>query len=578
VSHGPAKSRDSAAFSSNQQQTSDPETSDPEAAIDDPATLVQVAFALHRRAKAAGALMKLGVALTTAQKEVDAAEAELAKADRTLQHAQDVVTAGGPSEAQFTRAKHESEVLLRYGEDVAPGVPGPPGIASPAKRAITSQQRAINPYCAGASTACLPAVQAGEDAMEVRNDPVPSCAPLTTAQEQAAAGNTLARKASSAIYKWKSAPNSLRQRVSSISITGSSSSGGGSCDGGGSARWLSTSDLKRSTEAQLDEKASILGYKLLYGLRINADVILDELRIEASRVRHLQAEKLEVLVSAESALNARRDIDARLLLLLDRFYSRLPGWEDNHVSRMLVDELVDMSESGIEIEHDMREQQVLVLHMQHALLDHSKCTEYLSACLLMLQSASKNLDDAKIANVIDVVGHGSNAYTAASVTQRKLASARFAANEAAAKAKLVSLCCPDMTLAPQIFDTTNRLESSIQADISFYSAGFDVITRRMIIEAQALSRSASLDVQCGLRWVAARIQMIKRDVEQANAEIEILLSDVVEERIALLHQHHVENKGYDLGALELLVVEQRYAAANAAVSAAVTAGDASEMP
>jgi hypothetical protein len=527
------------------------QTADVESGINDPVELVQVAFAVFRRANAAGGLTKLRAAFAAAQCDVDAAETESAGTERTLRLAKDLISAGGPTDAQIKRAKDENDAVLTHFKETGLGLPVILGVSATRE---TTSQTAYTQQVSGTSALWSPSGIASSCARQGRCSSVPGRTPLAPTQH-GAPGNALIQKASSGMYTRKLVDGNLLKRLSSMSITGSSYHRSDTRDSEVSSRWPSSSRLEGLTQVQLGKETSLLGYRVLHGLIINANETLAELSFEAGRVRRVLAEKLMTRIVAESALETRRVLNARLLTVLDRFYGRLPGWEDDPVSQALIGDLGSMSDSGVEVERDMWEQQSRLLNTQLVLLDHNKCSEYLSVCLLLLKNVDETLVRAEAANVIDILRHGPDAYTAASVVQSKLMSARSSVNEAVLKAKIASLCCPNMARAPHILDTTKRLQTIIQTDINFHMMGSDVITGRLIVDALALTSSASYNVQCGLQWVTGRVASIKCDQERADTEIEMLESDVLEERIVLLRQHHAENKHYDLDELERQGVE-----------------------
>jgi hypothetical protein len=289
-------------------------------------------------------------------------------------------------------------------------------------------------------------------------------------------------------------------------------------------------------------KAPQLNEHLLHALTVSPEATLADLQLQADRSRQHLSAALEALLKAQTALDARREIDEERLVILDRFYAKLPCWESDPVSRKLIVEVADMSEAAIVAERDLWFRCEKLELMLTALSDHRKGLEFISDAHALLKNVVRELEMARLANAVDVLRHGSSAAAAAAEAHNRLKAAKIGANQAFNKAKLAALCCADMPRVELITVKSSELLANV--DVGFNSLAVEIVARKTIVDALASARATLADCDVAVAWVVARISHIETDVTVCEAEVEVLEQDVIEERMGLLRQHHDEVRNY----------------------------------
>jgi hypothetical protein len=240
-------------------------------------------------------------------------------------------------------------------------------------------------------------------------------------------------------------------------------------------------------------------------------------------------------------LDARRALDARLLRILDRFYARLPGWEDDPVALAMAGHILDMSESAVAAERDLWDACALRDRIAAARTDYRTGAAHIDSAAALLRTVISELLAARTANVIDIFRHGhAGAVSAAADAHERLRSAKVAAAQAAAKAKLAGVCAAGLAgaggaraaaLAARLLPNTAVHASALG------SAGLDVLTRRTIVRALADAKAALVAAEGAAVWVAARDEGIAKDLVACRQQVAFLERDVLLERMALLRMH-----------------------------------------
>jgi hypothetical protein len=291
----------------------------------------------------------------------------------------------------------------------------------------------------------------------------------------------------------------------------------------------------RTPPAQLNEY-------ILHALANNPDETLADLQGNADRSRQQLSTALEVLLKAQTALDARREIDDERLTILDRFYAKLPGWENDPVSQKLLVEVADMSEAAIVAERDLWFKCEKLEIMYTALSDHRKGLEFISDAHARLKNVVRELEVARVANSVDALRHGSAAAAAAAEAHNRLKAAKIGANQAFAKAKLASLCCKEIPRIDLI--SVKSSELLVNVDVGFNSPAVELVARKTISEALVSARATLSDCDQAVAWVIDRTARIESDISDCEADVELLEQDVIEERMGLLRQHHDEIQNY----------------------------------
>ncbi|CAN8064875.1 unnamed protein product, partial [Agarophyton chilense] len=273
-----------------------------------------------------------------------------------------------------------------------------------------------------------------------------------------------------------------------------------------------------------------------------------QMELHAIEQEHLlDRTKLE---EVESQLCERRRIHQEAMQILDQFYGALPGWENDPISQKMILETVELTEAGVDAEHDLTESRDLLLRAQAALADHQRTHRALQAIRADLTSFVQILSDL-IASA-DVIVETRGRANLPSRQRRYSVDVQTEAGEGVLDTlshleRLLDRCIGQSRLAVECCREAPRVDN-LQDDLEHISAAF-------ALEAEAVKKNGTIyhddleptlqvsvtvlgDCKLAEGFVAERQTLITEDLEPLRNQVERCEEYVMMERLAILDLRH----------------------------------------
>lgn len=366
-----------------------------------------------------------------------------------------------------------------------------------------------------------------------------------------------------ALRRLKSSGGELVRKLSSrrappqASKTGNTSSNSASCDSPGQRkqsrhRWFGKKGkLDLRSEAPEDESqraATTNCTRILPGVlrakeieRVGREELLMELEMEYHQLCDDADVAEQSLLSAKERFEDLESVEAELRSILDRFYGRLPGWEQDPVAVEMLSHVADMSESAIEAERDLWDRSQLLIKMRAARENYKAGERYVSESVTLLRSVLMDLHEVSI--LINEERKGSTEGNGEKVKSlkifEKLESAGVTSRAASSKMKLAVVLVPALPNAKAIASRARSLVENMDG-VGSNLAELVLPKEESISTALTRAKSTVADAAAVDRWISKAIWSITQDGKECKSHVKMLEREVVEERMALLRLNYEE--------------------------------------
>lgn len=292
----------------------------------------------------------------------------------------------------------------------------------------------------------------------------------------------------------------------------------------------------RSMENLEIEDIGLLDEEFWNCFRVNVDEALKIIEMDVKQAQEEFEYASELFGEAETLLQDRRAIDFRLIDIMDRFYGKEPGFEEDQVALKMVEECDELSSEGREAEEGRYK--LLKLHQQisTALRDQENALEHAHSALLLYKEIVEHLKESRTYNRIDVFTEGNLSRQASLKVKELWVESDKKATVANRKAKIAHYFSPE---AP-IIRTADIGQSNLigTLDIVFDSIPVDVMVKKTVSQTYERALESFKDSEKTVRWLVEYSSKVRCHLDECKANIERWDRLLLKERADIFHRNH----------------------------------------
>ena len=275
-------------------------------------------------------------------------------------------------------------------------------------------------------------------------------------------------------------------------------------------------------------------------LKLNPEQGMEELQnklhslIEAE---HVDAVKLK---EAQNKLAEKRDIHDRIMEILDLFYGNTPGWEENPISQAMFTEIADMTEAGLEAEHDLVDFRLLLNRARAAFEDYVLganamlvVTHELTFFVQKLGALMVSVDESEPIFLMDGTIESKNEELHRTI----LRDMDGHITKTYSKSRVAAESCVGAPRVARVKADLQKLKSIFDAEVSAVEDSESVCQCDLQTMMQ-MSRNALSESRTAEMFVIERRNLMGEDLVKIESQVDRCEEYVIMERLGILDLHH----------------------------------------